>query len=187
MSSVTTRIATVNDAQDLLKIYEYYVKNTAITFEYDVPSVDEFVTRINNTLKRYPYIVAELDGEIVGYVYASPFKERAAYDWAVETTVYVKFGLTKHGIGKTLYSALEEALKKQNITNLYACIAYPSEPDEYLDKNSAEYHTAIGYRLVGEYIKCGYKFDRWYNMVWMEKMIGEHRKNQPTFIPFCEL
>ena len=83
------------------------VKKTAITFEYDVPSVEEFAGRIGKVLKRYPYLVAEVNGEPLGYAYAGPFKERAAYDWAVETTVYVRENMKKSGIGRALYTALE--------------------------------------------------------------------------------
>lgn len=87
------------------------------------------------------------------------------------------------GIGRKLHDALEQALQEQGILNMNACIAYPSTEDEYLNKNSVEFHTHMGYRLVGEFYKCGYKFHRWYNMVWMEKLIGEHLtdQNPPKF------
>ena len=87
---VKLRIATVQDAAALLDIYAPYVENTAITFEYTVPSVREFEHRISNTLQTYPYLVAEIDNEIVGYTYASPFRERCAYQWAGEVSIYVK-------------------------------------------------------------------------------------------------
>ena len=176
---ITLRAAEGKDTQSLLGIYSYYVKNTAITFEYDVPSVEEFESRINHTLQKYPYIIAESDGEAVGYAYAGVFKDREAYERSVETSIYVKKGLSGNGIGKKLYSALEELLKMQNICNLYACIGYPEKEDEYLTKNSVYFHEKLGYRMVGEFYKCGYKFNRWYNMVWMEKFIGEHIGNQP--------
>lgn len=174
MENYKIRIATREDAEELLAIYAPYVKKTAITFEYDVPSVEEFAGRIDHILSKYPYLVAEKDEKIVGYAYAGTFYNRAAYDWAVETTVYVCEEQKKMGIGKCLYEALEEILAKQNILNLYACIAYPETEDEYLTKNSVKFHEHMGYRLVGEFCKCGYKFGRWYNMVWMEKYIGEH-------------
>ena len=79
------------------------------------------------------------------------------------------------GIGGKLHAALEEELKNRGFLNTYACIAYPEQEDEYLNKNSVEFHSHLGYRLVGEFYKCGYKFNRWYNMVWMEKLIGEHK------------
>ena len=180
------RTATVEDAEAILAIYAPYVTGTAITFEYEVPGIEEFRERIRHTLKRYPYLVAEKDGAIIGYAYAGPFKERAAYDWAVETTIYVDTSRKKMGIGKKLHAALEQVLEKQNILNLNACIGYPEQEDEYLTKNSVEFHTHLGYRLVGEFYQCGYKFGRWYNMVWMEKQIGEHTDSPRPVIPFEE-
>ena len=175
---ITIRTAILSDAQALLNIYSPYVEHTAITFEYDVPSVEEFASRIKNTLQKYPYLVAEKNGRLLGYAYASPFHERPAYDWAVETSIYVDQNIKHQGIGRRLHDALEDALRSQGILNMNACIAYPPEEDEYLDKNSVEFHTHMGYRLVGEFYKCGYKFHRWYNMVWMEKLIGNHLSDQ---------
>lgn len=186
-NGVRIRTATVEDAEAILAIYAPYVTDTAITFEYEVPGIEEFRERIRHTLKRYPYLVAEKDGVIIGYAYAGPFKERAAYDWAVETTIYVDISRKKMGIGKKLYAALEQSLAQQNILNLNACIGYPEQEDEYLTKNSVEFHKHLGYRLVGEFFQCGYKFGRWYNMVWMEKQIGEHTDCPQPVIPFEEL
>ncbi len=181
------RIATKNDAKELLDIYAYYVKETAITFEYEVPSEEEFAGRIRHVLEKYPYLVAVSDGKIVGYAYVSPFKERAAYDWAVETTVYIHKDKKGLGIGKALYLRLEEILIKQNILNMEACIAYAETEDEYLTNASVRFHEKLGYRLVGEFKKCGYKFNRWYNMVWMEKHIGEHKSGQESVKLFSEV
>ncbi|MDD6856788.1 MAG: GNAT family N-acetyltransferase [Lachnospiraceae bacterium] len=172
---ITIRSAYENDAEELLKIYEPYILNTAITFEYTVPTVSEFRERVKNTLQRYPYLVAVGEGKILGYAYVSAFKERAAYDRSVETSIYVSQGSKHMGIGGKLHAALEEELKNRGFLNMYACIAYPEQDDEYLNKNSVEFHSHLGYRLVGEFYKCGYKFNRWYNMVWMEKLIGEHK------------
>lgn len=177
-TSITIRMANPADAQALLNIYAPYVINTAITFEYDVPSVEEFASRIAHTLEKYPYLIAEEGGNILGYAYASPFHDRPAYDWAVETSIYVDQNIKHRGIGRKLHDALESTLREQGILNMNACIAYPPEEDEHLDKNSVEFHAHMGYRLVGEFYKCGYKFNRWYNMVWMEKMIGEHLSDQ---------
>lgn len=174
MGTLRIREATPSDAEKLLGIYSYYVENTAITFEYDVPTVSEFRSRIESTLKRYPYIVAERDGDIVGYAYAGVFKDRAAYDRSCELSVYVKNGLTKGGVGKALYAEIEKRLKATGILNLYACIGYPEEEDEYLTRNSAEFHEHLDFKTVGRFHKCGYKFRRWYDMIWMEKLIGEH-------------
>ena len=175
MENNVIRSASVNDAEALLKIYEYYVENTAITFEYEVPTIEEFQQRIMNTLERYPYLVAEREGSILGYAYAGVFKDRVAYDWSAETTIYLKHDVIKCGLGRMLYEALEKEMKERGFLNLYACIGYPMEEDEYLTKNSAQFHEHLGYQIVGEFHKCGYKFNRWYNMIWMEKLIGEHK------------
>ena len=173
---IQIRKASVSDAEELLGIYAPYVEKTAISFEWDVPSVSEFRRRIENTLKKYPYLVAEKDGEILGYAYTGPFVGRAAYDWAVETSIYVARGAHRQGVGRRLYEALEQCQKKQGILNLYACIASPrQEADPHLSKDSSRFHEHMGYRLIGEFHQCGYKFDRWYDMVWMEKMVGEHK------------
>lgn len=169
------RNAEISDAKRLVEIYDYYVRNTAITFEYDTPSTDEFIGRMENIMKRYPYLVIEVDGRIEGYAYAGVFKNRAAYDWSCETTIYIDHNARKSGLGRKLYEALEDRLKAMGIINLYACIGYPETEDEYLTKNSAEFHEHLGYTKVGEFHKCGFKFGRWYNMIWMEKMVGEHK------------
>lgn len=185
--NVVIRVAAVEDAEKLLQIYAPYVINTAITFEYEVPTVQEFRKRICHVLKRYPYLVAEKNGELLGFAYASAFHERAAYDWAVETSIYICMNKRKMGIGRKLHDCLEKLLKEQGILNLNACIAYPRSEDEYLTKNSVEFHSHLGYRLVGEFYQCGYKFNRWYNMVWMEKQIGEHVSNQPAVKSFEDI
>ena len=165
------RVATKEDAEALLAIYAPYVEKTAITFEYEVPSIEEFRCRIQETLKKYPYLVAEKNRRIVGYAYAGAFHARPAYDWAVETSIYVSELQKGEGIGKALYKALEEQLSRQHILN----------------KDSVRFHTHLGYRMVGEFYQCGYKFDRWYNMVWMEKHIGAHPSNPAKVIWFSEL
>lgn len=187
MSEMKIRPATENDAEALLNIYSYYVLNTAITFEYEVPSLEEFKNRIRTISAKYPYLVAEIDGTIAGYAYAGTFKPRAAYGWSVETTVYTDKNAHKKGLGRALYEKLEEYLKKMNITNANACITYTETEDEYLTHGSPAFHEKMGYRLVGKFNKCGYKFNRWYDMIWMEKIIGEHKKNQPAVIPFKDL
>lgn len=181
------RTATEKDAEKLLEIYAPYVQNTAITFEYTVPSLEEFTERIRHIQEKYPYLVAEENGEILGYAYAGPFKQRAAYDWAVETTIYVRRDSKRQGIGKALYEALEKALSMQNIINVNACIAYPVTEDEYLTKDSVHFHESVGYKMVGEFHKCGYKFNRWYNMVWMEKHLGSHEEHPLPVKRFDEI
>ncbi len=183
---VTIRIANEQDAPELLKIYAPYVEKTAITFEYTVPSLEEFTERIRETLKRYPYIVAEREGEILGYAYTGPFGKRAAYQWAAETSIYLKETRRRMGIGRRLYEVLEEISKAQNLLNLNACIGYPQKEDSHLTKNSVQFHEHMGYRLAGEFHQCGYKFGTWYNMVWMEKSLGEHPDKPKDVIWFSD-
>lgn len=184
MFMITVENAELKDAERLLEIYDYYVKNTAITFEYTTPTIEEFRGRMEKTMQKYPYLVAVKDEKIAGYAYAGAFVGRAAYDWSCETSIYLDKNARRCGIGKMLYAALEKELKKMGILNMYACIGYPDNEDEYLTKNSAEFHSHIGFVQVGEFHKCGYKFGRWYNMIWMEKIIGEHKKDQAPVIGF---
>lgn len=183
----TIRVATTDDTKELLDIYAPYVTDTAISFEYDVPSLKEFEMRISNILEKYPYLIAEYDGEILGYAYTHAFVGRAAYDHAVETTIYLKKDKTKMGIGRILYEALERVTHVQNILNMNACIGYPEVPDEHLTLNSVQFHEHMGYRMVGTFHNCGYKFDTWYHMVWMEKIIGNHDSSPLPVIPFPDL
>lgn len=172
------RDAEMADVGRILEIYGYYVKNTAISFEYDIPSVEEFKKRMERIMKRYPYLVIVKDNAICGYAYADAFVGRAAYDWSCALSVYLDKDAQKSGMGRALYEALEDELRKMGILNLYACIAYPIAEDEYLTTNSADFHAHMGFAKAGEFHKCGYKFGRWYNMIWMEKIIGEHGEGQ---------
>ena len=186
-TNIWVRPAAESDAEELLALYAPYVEHTAITFEYQVPSLREFKMRIRHTLERYPYLVVEDRKRILGYAYAGPFKERAAYDWAVETSIYVDENRKRSGIGRKLHTALEQALREQGILNMEACIAYPRGEDKYLTRDSAQFHARLGYRLVGQFYKCGYKFGRWYDMIWMEKLIGEHKSPQLPVKTFDEV
>lgn len=170
------RSAETKDAERLLEIYGYYVENTAISFEIETPSSEEFRSRIENTLKRYPYLVLEEGGRIEGFTYAGVFKARAAYDCSAELSIYLDHRSTGLGYGRKLYEALEEKLKLQGITNLYACIASPVKEDEYLNNNSEEFHAHLGFIKAGTFHKCAVKFGRAYNMIWMEKIIADHQQ-----------
>lgn len=181
---ITVRNATIADAERILEIYDYYVQNTAISFEYDTPSLDEFKSRMERIMQRFPYLVILQDGHIEGYAYAGAFVGRAAYGWSCEMTIYLDHNSQKCGMGRKIYEALEEALRKMGILNLYACIGYPENDDEYLTTNSADFHAHLGFIKVGEFHKCGYKFGRWYHMIWMEKIIGKHGDEQKPVIPY---
>ena len=185
--NMTIELVNEADAEALAAIYRPYVEKTAITFEYQAPSADEFKDRIRHTLARYPYLKAVEDGKILGYCYAGSFKERTAYDWSVETSIYVDMDLRRKGVGRQLYQALEDCLKQQGVTNVNACIAYQEAEDPYLTKDSCYFHDKLGYHLVGRFHQCAYKFGRWYDMIWMEKFIGKHEDHQKPFIPFSEI
>lgn len=185
IDDISIGFAKPEDAKELLKIYAYYVTDTAISFETEVPSEEEFKLRIEEVLKSYPFIVACKDDEILGYAYLHSFVGRKAYELSAETTIYLNPYKKKMGIGKKLYSVLEDVAKAQNITNLYSCIGYVDKEDEYLNNNSVQFHEHIGFRMVGKFENCGHKFGRWYHMVWMEKIIGKHGEIK-EFIKFEE-
>lgn len=187
MDSVHIRLASPGDAAALLAIYRPYVEDTAITFEYTVPSRGEFTRRVTETLRVYPYLVAEAAGEVLGYAYASPFHPRAAYQWAAESTVYLRRDCRGQGLGRRLYAALEGVLALQNVLNCNACIAVPEQEDETLTLASFRFHQGMGYRLVGQFHQVGYKFGRWYHMVWMEKALGPHSTSPPPFRPLPQV
>ena len=169
---------TMDDAEELLSIYAPYVRDTAISFEYEVPSLSEFQDRIRNISSALPYIKAVEAGKILGYAYASKFKNRKAYDWSVEVTIYVRKDSRRSGVGKLLYHALEDSLKRMGILNMNACIALPKENDKHLSNDSYYFHEKMGFHLVGTFHNSGYKFNTWYDMIWMEKIIGEHKEHQ---------
>lgn len=185
--TVSLRVATAQDVPALLAIYTPYVETTAISFEYEAPSEAEFTRRMENILQKYPYLVAEVAGEIVGYAYAGAFKERAAYSWAAESTLYVAKSFHGRGVGRALYTALENILTAQGVLSMNACIAHPEKEDEYLSENSLKFHQRLGFILVGEFHSCGYKFSRRYNMVWVEKQIGTRTATPLPIKPFPEV
>ena len=171
------RIATPEDASAIQSIYRYYVEHTAITFELEVPSVEEFQGRIKKTLERYPYLVAEEDRVIIGYAQEGIFYDRRAYDWSAEMSVYVQRGIHGKGVGTALYDKMEELLKKQHIVNLFACITHPNEESE-------AFHAARGYERKAHFEKCGYKMGQWWDIVWMQKVIAPHDEAPEPFRRF---
>ena len=160
------RSARLEDAPALRAIYAPYVKDTAITFETVVPTVQEFAARISKTLEQFPYLVAEEEGQILGYAYASTYYARAAYDWTVELSIYVDQTARAKGVGQALYNQLEADLAAQGKVNLLACIALPNEA-------SLTFHQKRGYEQVAHFPKIGYKFDRWWDVVWLQKVLED--------------
>ena len=181
------RIATIHDADAIQKIYAPYVMNTAISFEYEPPDSEELVRRINSTLKDYPYLVAVVDGKIAGYAYAGAYRSRRAYMHTAETSIYVEASKRGKGIGRRLYEELEKKLIPQNVFVLYACVTTTDRnDDEHSTDASIRFHEQMGYSMIGRNDCCGYKFGKWYSVVWMEKVIAERPENPEEFTPFSE-
>lgn len=167
------RSAAPEDARRLLEIYTPYVERTAVSFECTVPTVEAFRARIVRTLAAYPYLVLEEDGRVLGYAYAGPLGVREAYRPSCEVSIYLDGDARGRGYGRALCEALEQGLRDRGVCSLYACIADPVEEDEYLTRDSEGFHRRMGYTLVGRFHRCGRKFGRWYNVIWMEKRIAE--------------
>ena len=179
MAGYTLRIAREEDAEALLSIYAPFIE-TPVSFETSVPTAEEFASRINDVLKMYPYLVCEMEGRIVGYAYAHRFRERSAYDWCVELSIYVDPGCARKGIGRALYGALLELLKQQGILIAYGCIALPNAGSEGL-------HRALGFKNLGVFERSGYKCGRWIDIVWYEKVLGEFLEEPVAPVPFLQL
>lgn len=168
------------DAEKLLEIYAPYVIETAITFEYTPPSVEEFRRRIESFSAKLPYLKAvDESGNVIGYAYAAPFKSRPAYDWCVETTIYIRKENRQQNVGNQLYTALENSLKKLGILNMNAFIAQSDVQTPFLTNASEKFHKKMGFTQVAKWHNCGYKFGAWFNIIGMEKFIGDHASNPP--------
>lgn len=184
LADASIRLAVPDDAPALVAIYAPYVCETAITCEYEVPSVEEFRARMERTLTRYPYLVAEVEGRPVGYAYVGALNSRRAYDWSVETSIYLAQGERGRGTGRKLHDALKACVAAMGMTNMCALIAVPHGADDrYLTHNSQDFHAHMGYRLVGTFDRCAQKFGRWYDMCWMELTLREREPNMPA--PRC--
>ena len=176
---LTIRSATPNDAEALVAIYAPYILKTAITYEYEIPSTAEFAERISTYSAKYPYLVAEQNGTPVGYAYACPLGSRPAFDWAVETAIYIREDCKGMGIGKALYGKLEAILKAMGIRTLTAAVATVSHDDPYLTDASIRFHEHMGFTPVGTFHHAGCKFGRWYDLTWLEKAIGGYETQPP--------
>lgn len=167
---IQIRNAWPQDAPDILAIYAPYITKTAITFEVTVPSLQEFENRVQNIAQHFPYIVAVYQNQIIGYAYAACFKDRAAYNISAEVSIYIKKDMQHKGVGKLLMLELEKQMLLKGIYNSYACItSSPRENDKYHNNISILFHTAMGYSLVGKFIRCAKKFGLFYDMVYMQK------------------
>lgn len=174
------RFARMSDAERILEIYRPYVLETAITFEEELPSPEEFRNRILTISAEYPYLVCESEGSVMAYAYAHRYQERASYRWNAELSVYVERSALRRGFGKALYGALLELLSLQGVRNVYALITVPNQ-------NSEALHEAMGFRRLGEYRQTGYKRGEWHDVALFEKSIGGHGFNPPPLRPIGDL
>lgn len=174
------RTAEIGDAKAIAAIYAHYVVETAITFEIEPPSVEDFETRIGTCLAAYPWLVALTEDRIVGYAYAGPFKHRAAYDWSAEITVYLDPAFHRQGVGKRLYAVLISALQAQGYHSLFAGITLPNA-------GSVGLHRAIGMAEVGVFREAGFKLGQWHDVAWYGMIIGERKLPVEKPITFPEL
>lgn len=154
------RGVTLADAERIQAIYAPIVRDTAISFEAVVPDAAELRRRIDALSSRYPWLVFEANRDVLGYAYASAHRSREAYRWSVELAVYVDGGHHKRGIGRALYSALFELLRRQGFVNAYAGITMPNA-------SSVALHQSLGFEPVGTYRRIGFKLGRWHDVAWL--------------------
>jgi L-amino acid N-acyltransferase YncA len=174
------RLATPADAQGILNIYAPYIEETSFTFETEVPSREEFANRINTYLINWPWLVCEVDGVIAGYAYAGRHRERTAYQWCVESSIYIHDDFQKAGIGKLLYTALFEILKIQGFRTVYAVINLPNE-------KSVTFHERFGFNYFATYENVGYKLGKWKNVGWWKLSLNEYGDEPDAPVKFFEL
>jgi phosphinothricin acetyltransferase len=151
------------DVEQICEIYNYYIKNTVITFEESPLAISEMSQRISTYTKLYPWLVCEVDGELIGYAYASKWKERSAYKNTAEVTIYLKHGLSRKGYGKALYASLLRVLKELNCHVILGCIALPNESSEKL-------HEYFGFVKIAHFSEVGRKFDQWVDVGYWQKV-----------------
>ena len=180
MPSKKIRLVQETDNARILEIYRPFVEETAISFEHQIPTQQEFTERIRKVALEYPYLVYLFDENIVGYAYAHRHMERAAYQWNATLSVYVDKGFQRQGIGRRLYACLMDILKLQNIHNVYGIVKTPNA-------NSEKLHESFGFERIGIFHKTGYKHGAWHNVTWFEKSLCEHEPNPRPFISFGEV
>lgn len=174
------RVATARDAAAILQIYGPYITDTSYTFEIEIPTEESFAERINDYLHTYPWLVCEIDGVLAGYAYGSKHRERIAYQWSAECSVYVHDDFHREGVGTALYSALIEILKLQQFRNLYAVINLPNE-------KSVAFHEKMGFEYFATYKHVGYKLGKWKNVGWWQLQLNEYSLEPEPPIKFSEM
>jgi len=174
------RIAEEKDASAMLAIYAPYVLQTTVSSEYVPPSLEEFLNRMRAFQKNLPWLVCEIDGKVIGYGYASPHRTRAAYQWSVETSIYVSDQWHRRGVANAIYSALFELLTIQGYYNIYVGITSPNEC-------SMKFHKAMGFIISGAYQESMYKFGQWRDVLWMGRSLRAHDGEPQPTVPFPAL
>lgn len=180
MSEPILRVASEQDAAAMLAIYAPYVLQTTVSSEYTPPPLTEFQQRIATYGQKLPWLLCEYNEDILGYGYASPHRTRAAYQWSVETSIYVSAEWHRHGIAGALYSALFELLAMQGYYNIFVGITSPNE-------RSMKFHKAMGFIISGAYQESMYKFGQWRDVLWMGKTLRPHEGEPQPTIPFPEI
>lgn len=165
------RQARPEDATPIAAIYGPYVMNTSVSFETEVPTVDELKNRIIETSLKFPWLVYEIDGVVAGYAYAGPHRSRCAYGWSVESTVYLHPEFQGRGIGSSLYRVLFELLKAQGFVNVFAGIALPND-------SSVRLHKKLGFNSIGVFKDIGFKLNRWWDVSWWQ--LSLQKPNLPS-------
>ncbi len=166
MNDSNIRMATLEDAFRILEIYEPYILNTAVTFEYDPVPINVFQKRMESIMKQFPWLVYEVEGVIQGYAYCCPFHERAAFAWDCECSVYIDTKYQGNGIGSLLYKKLFQLVEAQGYYNIYALITTSNE-------SSIRFHEKWGFQIDGNHKNCGYKFGEWHGLTFMSKQIRD--------------
>ncbi len=174
------REASTGDADALSKIYKYYVENFPYSFEYVAPSAEEFAERITNIVKRFPFFVCEDNGEVLGFAYAHQFKERKAYQWVCETSIYTKIGCTQKGIGSMLYAELLPALKRQGYVKAYAVLGCPNQGSEI-------FHTKMGFTLAATLSDIGYKLGSWRDIKYYVLELNPFREDMSEPVTYSQI
>lgn len=177
---MTIRFATSADVPAILAIYAPFITGSTITFEYDVPTVAEFTERVQAIQQQFPYLVAEIDGRLLGYAYASKHRDRAAYQWSVETSVYVHPDGHRKGIARQLYNTLFDLLRRQGYYNAYAGITLPNHKSE-------SFHRSFDFEHIGTYTNIGYKLGAWHSVSWFQLPLQPYQTNPPVPIPITQL
>ena len=174
------RPAKPTDAAAILDIYAPYIRDTSITFETEVPLVNDFEERINSYMENWPWLVYEKNGVVAGYAYASRYRERVAYQWSIECSVYIHDDHHRSGIARALYSSLFSILRIQGFTTAYAVINLPNDP-------SVTLHESMGFNYFATYEKVGYKLGKWKNVGWWRLQLNEYLQEPAVPIKFSEI